>query len=108
MLIIFLLFCTCKTKWLHSLLCSKVHPAFPVTFCVKGIVPKPAGIAGVKIVPPEFSHRRCLKSNWVVTLNNTIWCAHSPLLERDAQCGFSSVLHELIDFGVGYRFSEVR
>lgn len=82
--------------------------AFPGASFIKGITQKPAGIPSMKLVLPEFSHRRCLKSNWVVTLNNTIWCVHSLLLELDARCSFSSVLQELIDFGLGYRFSEVR
>lgn len=87
---------------------GKLHSAFPVTFFKKRLVQKPAGICSVMIVLPEFSHRQCLKSNWVVTLNNTIWCVHSLLLDLDAQRSFSSILQELIDFWVGYRFSEVR
>lgn len=97
-LLFLLLFCTRKTNWLYSLLRGKVHSAFPVTFFIKRITQKPAGIPSEQIVPPEFSHRRCLKSNWVVTLNNTIWRVHSLLLELDARCSFGSILQELIDF----------
>lgn len=56
----------------------------------------------------EFSHRPCLKSDWVVTLNNTVWCVRSLLLQLEAQSSSRSVLQELIDFEVGYRFWQGR
>lgn len=59
---------------------------------IKQILQKPEGILSRQIVLPEFFHRPCLKSNWVVTLNSTIGCVHSLLLQLEVQSSSSSIL----------------
>lgn len=75
--------------------------SFSSNILVKQILQKPEAIPCGQMMLPEFSHRPCLKSNWIMTLNYTIWCVHSLLLQLEAQSSSSSILQELVDFWGG-------